>query len=107
MKRRFPLCPRRQIEQNGVIMTRLADLTPLCIACASLVLCTSALAQQIPSAATSDPARDKECPATMEAPDVLSHGARLNAVLYVASGAGPHPSALLMHGFPATSKTWT
>jgi hypothetical protein len=87
MKRRFPLCHRRQVEQNGV-MTRVAHFAPLCVACISLVLCTSALAQQIPSAATSDPARDKEFPATMETPDVPSHGARLNAVLYVASGAG-------------------
>jgi pimeloyl-ACP methyl ester carboxylesterase len=103
MKRRFPLCSRRQIEQNGV-MTRLAHFAPQYVACISLVLCTSALAQEIPSAATSDPARDKEFPATMEAPDVPSHGARLNAVLYVASGAGPHPSALLMHGFPGNEQ---
>jgi len=46
-------------------------------------------AQQLPSALTTDPPPDKELPSGMEGPDVLSHGARLNAVLYIASGRGP------------------
>ena len=40
----------------------------------------------------------------MEAPDILSHGSRLNAVLYIASGRGPHPIVVLMHGFPGNEK---
>jgi uncharacterized protein len=61
-------------------------------------------AQQLPPALTTDPPPDKEFPPTMEAPDILSHGARLNAVLYIASGRGPHPTVLLMHGFPGNEK---
>ena len=61
-------------------------------------------AQQLPSALTTDPPPDKEFPPTMEAPDILSHGARLNAVLYIASGRGPHPIVVLMHGFPGNEK---
>ena len=61
-------------------------------------------AQQLPSALTTDPPPDKEFPPTMEAPDILSHGARLNAVLYIASGRGPHSTVLLMHGFPGNEK---
>ena len=64
----------------------------------------SALAQQVPSAISSDPPPDKEFPAAVEAPDVMSHGARLNAVLYLASGRGSHPAVLLMHGFPGNEK---
>jgi pimeloyl-ACP methyl ester carboxylesterase len=40
----------------------------------------------------------------MEAPDIISHGARLNAVFYLASGAGPHPVVLLLHGFPGNEQ---
>jgi pimeloyl-ACP methyl ester carboxylesterase len=40
----------------------------------------------------------------MEAPDITSHGARLNAVFYLASGAGPHPVVLLLHGFPGNEQ---
>lgn len=40
----------------------------------------------------------------MEAPDIMSHGSRLNAVLFMASGRGPHPTILLMHGFPGNEK---
>jgi len=61
-------------------------------------------AQQRPSALATDPPPDKEFPAAPEAPDVLSHGARLNAVLYVASGRRPHPTVVLMHGFPGNGK---
>jgi dipeptidyl aminopeptidase/acylaminoacyl peptidase len=60
--------------------------------------------QQLPAAITTDPAPDKNFPATMEAPDIPSHGARLNAVLYLASGAGPHPTVVLLHGFPGNEK---
>jgi predicted alpha/beta-fold hydrolase len=61
-------------------------------------------AQQLPRALTTDPSPDQEFPAAIEAPDVMSHGARLNAVFYIASGRGPHPTVLLMHGFPGNEK---
>jgi len=64
----------------------------------------AAPAQQLPPAVTTDPPPDREFPAAVEAPDVMSHGARLNAVLYVASGRGPHPAVLLAHGFPGNEK---
>jgi dipeptidyl aminopeptidase/acylaminoacyl peptidase len=68
-----------------------------------LVACNTS-AQQLPSAITTDPLPDKDFPAIMEAPDILSHGSRLNAVFYLASGSGPHPTALLLHGFPGNEK---
>jgi pimeloyl-ACP methyl ester carboxylesterase len=64
----------------------------------------AAPAQQLPPALTTDPPPDKEFPAAVEAPDVMSHGARLNAVFYLASGRGPHPSVLLVQGFPGNEK---
>jgi Dipeptidyl aminopeptidases/acylaminoacyl-peptidases len=69
-----------------------------------LLLACNASAQQLPSAITTDALPDKDFPAIMEAPDILSHGSRLNAVFYLASGSGPHPTALLLHGFPGNEK---
>jgi len=74
------------------------------IAVIFLTLWLPVRAQQTPAAITSDPPRDKEFPAAMEAPDIVSHGARLNAVFYLASGAGPHPVVLLLHGFPGNEQ---
>jgi len=69
-----------------------------------LVLAFRASAQQLPSAITTDPPPDKAFPATMDAPDILSHGSRLNSVFYLASGSAPHPTVLLLHGFPGNEK---
>jgi uncharacterized protein len=73
---------------------------------ASLILFTTTTilsAQQIP-AITQDRPPDKEFPASTEAPDITSHGVRLNAVFYLASGRGPNPVVLLMHGFPGNEQ---
>jgi len=40
----------------------------------------------------------------METFQIPSHGAMLNALAYVAEGAGPHPVVLLLHGFPGNEK---
>src|SRR6202000_1146956 len=61
-------------------------------------------AQQLPSAITSDPAPDTTYPAAMETFQIPSHGAMLNALAYIAEGAGPHPVVLLLHGVPGTEK---
>lgn len=69
-----------------------------------LILAFRLSAQQLPSAITTDPLPDKAFPAIMDAPDILSHGSRLNCVFYLASGSGPHPTVLLLHGFPGNEK---
>src|SRR5580698_3327020 len=61
-------------------------------------------AQQVPTAITSDPAPDKTNPAGMQAFQLPSRGALLNAIVYVAAGAGPHPVVILLHGFPGNEK---
>lgn len=76
----------------------------LILTVAFLSITYSVRAQQLPSAITSDPTPDKEYPASMEAPDIPSHGARMNSVLYLASGASPHPTVVLLHGFPGNEK---
>jgi pimeloyl-ACP methyl ester carboxylesterase len=75
---------------------------------AALLLLTSLQfplhAQQIPSAITTDPTPDKANPATIVSFQLPSHGALLNAFVYIAEGPGPHPVVLLLHGFPGNEK---
>ena len=40
----------------------------------------------------------------METFQIPSHGAMLNALAYLAAGAGPHPVVILLHGFPGNEK---
>jgi pimeloyl-ACP methyl ester carboxylesterase len=40
----------------------------------------------------------------METFQIPSHGALLNALVYVAAGAGPHPAVILLHGFPGNER---
>jgi pimeloyl-ACP methyl ester carboxylesterase len=69
---------------------------PLC-----LIFCSLATAQQSPPALTTDPPQDAKYPASVVSLDsVPSHGENLLGVFYLASGAGPHPTVVLMHGFP-------
>lgn len=43
-------------------------------------------------------------PPSMDSFAIDSHGSRLNALIYQAAGAGPHPVALFLHGFPGNEK---
>jgi pimeloyl-ACP methyl ester carboxylesterase len=43
-------------------------------------------------------------PASMQSFQIPSHGALLNAFVYVAAGAGPHPAVVLLHGFPGNER---
>ncbi len=66
-----------------------------------------ALAQPLPPpplALLRDPPADAAHPARMEAFVLTSHGSGMNAVMYVAAGAGPHPTLLLLHGFPGNEQ---
>jgi len=61
-------------------------------------------AQQAPAAIATDPAADKASPAAIETMQLPSHGAPMNALVYIAAGAGPHPVVILLHGFPGNEK---
>jgi uncharacterized protein len=42
--------------------------------------------------------------ASMETMQIPSHGSLMNALVYVAAGAGPHPAVILLHGFPGNER---
>ena len=85
-------------------MKRPTLLAAATVALISLAHNSVSAAQQTPSAITSDPAPTKDFPPTMDSPDIMSHGSRLNAIIYLAAGAEPHGTVLLMHGFPGNEQ---
>jgi pimeloyl-ACP methyl ester carboxylesterase len=74
------------------------------LAILALGLASAVRAQQSSAAIASDPAADSSNPASMQTMQLPSHGALLNALVYVAAGAGPHPVVILLHGFPGNEK---
>lgn len=68
----------------------------------SLLAVNGAFAQT--AAVATDPVPDKAAPAAMQSFQLPSHGALLNALVYVAAGANPHPVVLLLHGFPGNER---
>jgi pimeloyl-ACP methyl ester carboxylesterase len=57
-----------------------------------------------PLAVIADPPADKAHPAAMVYVRIPSGGDLMNSVLYTASGAGPHPAVLFLHGFPGNEQ---
>jgi len=54
---------------------------------------------------TTDPVSiDAEHPPTAVELDFSSHGSALNGHFYLANGAGPHPTVIMLHGFPGYEK---
>jgi pimeloyl-ACP methyl ester carboxylesterase len=43
-------------------------------------------------------------PASMEEVAIPSHGSRMNGLVYLAAGAGPHPVVVFLHGYPGNEK---
>jgi len=68
----------------------------------SLMLEAPALAA--PPSAIVDPPRDAAFPAHNQQLLIPSHGAGMNALLFVASGKGPHRTVILMHGLPGNER---
>jgi pimeloyl-ACP methyl ester carboxylesterase len=81
-------------------MRLLATLVALTLLTAPAVL----RAEPIPASVVADPPQDKDHPAGMVAFALPTHGVNINAVLYTASGAGPHPTVLFLHGLPGNEQ---
>jgi uncharacterized protein len=60
----------------------------------------SAHAQATPAAIVTDPAVDKQFPPALSVFTIPSHGVEMDAFCYLASGAGPHRTVILLHGLP-------
>jgi pimeloyl-ACP methyl ester carboxylesterase len=65
---------------------------------------TAAPSGSTPNAAVVDPPRDAKFPAHNQQLLIPSHGVGMNALLFAASGKGPHPTVILMHGLPGNER---
>jgi uncharacterized protein len=54
----------------------------------------------VPASIYADPPHDKAHPPTMAALQIDSQGQKINAVFYLAAGAGQHPTVILLQGLP-------
>ena len=78
---------------SGLMAVMLLVLTGLTAACSTMEL------------ADRDPEQvDLEHPPSMIEASFRSGGSRLNALAYLANGPGPHPTVLLLHGYPGNEK---
>lgn len=59
---------------------------------------------QVSSPAIVDPVMDTARPAGQDAFVLPVNGGAMNALIYLASGTGPHPTLLLLHGFPGNEQ---
>lgn len=74
------------------------------IACALVLAGLPVHAQQVPAAVYTDPPHDAQHAARMEVLHIPSGGVEINGVAYLASGAGQHPTFVLLHGLPGNEK---
>jgi pimeloyl-ACP methyl ester carboxylesterase len=77
------------------------------LAAAVLALAAPAVAApaaSLPAAIFTDPPADAAHPPRMEVLHIPSGGVEINGVAYLAGGAGPHPTLVLLHGLPGNEK---
>lgn len=71
---------------------------------AVLVLSAGVAFGAVPQAVIADPPPDAAHRASTNYVQIPSHGVSMNGVMLAASGAGPHPAVLLLHGFPGNEQ---
>jgi len=72
--------------------------------CLAFAGAAAAAVPSTPTAVYRDPPTDKAYPASGEGLRIPSGGAQMNAMVYVPAGKGPHPVAVLLHGFPGNEQ---
>jgi len=79
----------------------------------AIVFCAALLSASLPAvipaiaqnaAISTESAPDRANPAAMQSFPLPSHGALLNAFVYVTAGPGPHSTVILLHGFPGNER---
>jgi pimeloyl-ACP methyl ester carboxylesterase len=83
--------------RRGVLLTALLALSAAPIA-------VVAQPASLPAAIFTDPPADVAHPPRMEVLHIPSGGVEINGVAYLAGGAGPHPTVILLHGLPGNEK---
>ncbi len=71
---------------------------------AALLSCLLLLAPGTAGASPRDTPPDPAYPPAIEELGISSDGARMPGLIYIANGEGPHPTVVLLHGFPGNEK---
>ena len=69
-----------------------------------LLAAPSARAQATFDPASADRPRDAAHPPAVQELAFTSDGSRINAMMYTAQGTGPHPTVVLLHGYPGNER---
>lgn len=85
-------------------MARMPTRTWLHGALGAALLLAAAGAGALPAAISTDPPADAAHPAAMETLAIPSGGVAINGMIYLAAGAGPHPTLVICHGWPGNEK---
>ena len=73
--------------------------------CLALAACDEPMIIANVPAVIADPSKiDEAFPPSVVELGIDSHGARMNGHIYLANGPGPHPTVILLHGFPGNEK---
>jgi len=83
-------------EWSGVFVAVLAMSLASCAA--------QRAARQTDHPSTADAAVDSAFPPTMGELSFESGGSKLNGLMYVANGPGPHPTVIMLHGYPGNER---
>jgi pimeloyl-ACP methyl ester carboxylesterase len=97
----------RPIGNRILLILASVAFLPSFLACAgpSTVLATASTGARAFDPATSDrPFFDLSHPPVIAEMGFQVEGATLNAIIYEAQGAGPHPTVVLLHGFPGNER---
>lgn len=70
----------------------------------TVLLTPPAYADSIDTALLQDPAYDPRFPPAVKELAIPSAGSKMPAHAYLAAGAGPHPTVVLLHGFPGNER---
>ena len=85
-------------------LRRVAGLFAVSVA-ALLAACASIPEPAPEDTAYADPVSiDEAYPPSIVELNFQSHGDRLNGIVYLANGPGPHPTVILLHGYPGNEK---
>jgi len=76
----------------------------LVAATATMALASASVAQDYDPLTMDPPSIDAAYPPAVAELSFDSFGSRLNGHIYLANGAGPHPTVVLLHGFPGNEK---
>jgi pimeloyl-ACP methyl ester carboxylesterase len=87
----------------GIALSFVVLASPLMSAPAALMAAPAAL-MSAPAALAADQRADSAMPARMDALQIPSGDAAMNAIVYTPGGPGRHPALVLFHGFPGNEQ---